>query len=726
MKTLALILLQMLLLTASGTNTISETFALVNATNLAKPGCPDRCGDLIVPYPFGIGINSNCSISFQFDIHCDTSLDPPKASLAEEVDYSTIKQISDSRVRISNMVSTRCYSPDGEPGNEDIYYPNFVNFQYTVSEINKLTVIGCNDYAWVKYETKSAGCLATCYIGDLDNFVGDDCSGHGCCQSSIPKDMNYYLTQFYTFQQTNITNNESLSTFNMSNQGSLSEVLGLSSRQSLNPCTYAFIGDMNAFKFNGSTDFNDTSLKQKIEDNVPIVLEWAIGYKLNCSAAKPTIDFACQSNSECVDSPRESGGYRCICKEGYAGNPYLSPGCIDINECAFREHYPCYGACVNVLGSYTCKCKQGYSGDATTKGGCRSKIPILQLALGAVSGIMVLIFSVWMVKVLQRRKVKKLKEKFFKRNGGLLLQQQMSSGEGMVDHQTRLFKATELEKATGQFNEDRIIGRGGQGTVYKGMLTDGRIIAVKKSTLVDENQVETFINEVFILSQIIHKNVVKLLGCCLETEVPMLVYEFVSNGTLFDFLHDEDYEFPTLWKLRVQIATEIAGALSYLHSATSNPIYHRDVKSSNILLDDKFRAKVSDFGISKSFSVDQTHLSTLVKGTMGYLDPEYFQSSHLTDKSDVYSFGVVLLELLIGKTPIFRTHYGERTSLVTFILSMEDEQIVENVDDRVSDAPKEQLIAVANLAKRCVNLNGMLRPNMKDVAAELEVIRTSC
>ncbi|KAI3677565.1 hypothetical protein L6452_36831 [Arctium lappa] len=404
---------------------------------------------------------------------------------------------------------------------------------------------------------------------------------------------------------------------------------------------------------------------------------------------------------------------------------------LDINECKDKNKYPCNGDCFNTPGSYICRCPHGYIGDAKSKSGClrarkNSKVLVLLFSLGAVLGILVLIFSLWLVKVVQRRKLKKLKEKFFKRNGGLLLQQQMSSGKRMVDHQTRLFNAAELEKATEQFNGDRIVGRGGQGTVYKGMLADGRIVAVKKSTLVDENQVETFINEVFILSQIIHKNVVKLLGCCLETEVPMLVYEFVGNGTLFDFIHDENYEFPTLWKLRLQIATEIAEALSYLHSATSIPICHRDVKSSNILLDDKFRAKVSYFGISKSFAGEQTHLSTLVKGTMGYLDPEYCQSSHLTEKSDVYSFGVVLLELLTGKKPIFLTPCGERISLIMFILPLGDEQLVENVDDRVSDAPNDQLIAVANLAKRCLNLNGILRPNMKYVATELEGIRMSC
>lgn len=684
----------------------SETYTLTNATNLAKPGCPSRCGDLIVPYPFGIGINSNCSISHGFDVYCNTSTHPPRASFTE-TDYTSIKHISDSRLRTSNNVASECYLPNGTFLNESNITEDFTRGPYTLSDLNKFTAIGCYDYAWLNSEKKprnmSTGCMLFC--STPEDVVGGQCSGGGCCQSDIPKDINYYKAKVY----------------GMDDSDNMSYIT-----RSFNPCTYAFVGEENVFKFKGAADLNDTSLKKKIEANVPIVLEWAIG-DLNCTQAQATDGFACQSNSKCVNSPRGTGGYRCICNEGYEGNPYLSPGCQDIDECSDPKKFPCYGICVNTVGNYTCKCKGGHSGDAKIRDGCRRHNPFLLpilLSIGALLGILVLIISLWLLKIVKRRKLKNLKQKFFKRNGGLLLQQQMSSGEGITDHQTRLFNATELEKATGQFNEDRIVGRGGQGTVYKGMLEDGRIVAVKKSMLVDESQVETFINEVFILSQIIHKHVVKLLGCCLETEVPMLVYEFVSNGTLFDFIHDENYEFPTLWKLRLQISIEIAGALAYLHSATFAPIYHRDIKSSNILLDDKFRAKVSDFGVSKSFSDDQTHISTLVKGTMGYLDPEYFQSSHLTEKSDVYSFGVVLSELLTGKKPIFRTLCGERMSLAKFILSMEDEQLVENVDDRVLDAPKEQLITVANLAKRCLNLNGMLRPNMKDVATELEGIRS--
>nr|DAD29465.1 TPA_asm: hypothetical protein HUJ06_030933 [Nelumbo nucifera] len=233
--------------------------------------------------------------------------------------------------------------------------------------------------------------------------------------------------------------------------------------------------------------------------------------------------------------------------------------------------------------------------------------------------------------------------------------------------------AEELGKATDQYNENRVLGQGGQGTVYKGMLSDGRIVVIKKSKILDESKLEQFINEIVILSQINHRNVVKLLGCCLETEIPLLVYEFISGETLFYNIHHKNEDFSLSWDNRLRIATEVAGPVAYLHSAASIPIYHRDIKSSNIFLDDKYRAKVADFGTSRSIAIDKTHLTTIVQGTFGYLDPEYFQSSQFTEKSDVYSFGVVLVELLTGEKPISYTRPTEGRNLVTYFISSMDE-----------------------------------------------------
>lgn len=314
------------------------------------------------------------------------------------------------------------------------------------------------------------------------------------------------------------------------------------------------------------------------------------------------------------------------------------------------------------------------------------------------------------------------KEKFFKRNGGLLLQQQ--TNEGTIQ-KTKLFSTEELEKATDNFNESRILGQGGQGTVYKGMLSDGKIVAIKKSMLVNMDQLEQFINEVVILSHVNHKNVVKLWGCCLETDVPLLVYELVPNGTLFDLIHDPNTEFQVSWNMRLKIAADIAGALAYLHSALSIPIYHRDVKSSNILLDEKYNVKLSDFGISRSVATDRTHLTTLVKGTFGYFDPEYFQSNQFTKKSDVYSFGVVLVELLTGQKPI-DIREEESSLVVRFLESMEENNLYKILDEQVLKHGKdEEVSAVAWLAQRCLNWKGKMRPTMKEVARELESVMMS-
>ncbi|KAK9095321.1 hypothetical protein Scep_026790 [Stephania cephalantha] len=482
---------------------------------------------------------------------------------------------------------------------------------------------------------------------------------------------------------------------------------------------------------------------------VGATLDWSIGE----DKCKNISKHECGEHSECYDPDNSTLGYRCRCRQGFDGNPYLPNGCTDIDECKNGEatcakepsHNSSttgrkFGAvCVNTPGSYMCKCPNGTIGDGRREGvGCipdyefdyvqrRPTVLIVSIGIGVGLGsLLILAIGFWSYRKMKRRQQIKLKQKFFKRNGGLLLEQQISSSDGNVER-TKVFITKELETATDNFNEGRIIGRGGSGTVYKGMLSDGRIVAIKKSKVIDESQIAQFINELVLLSQINHRNIVRLLGCCLETEVPLLVYEYVSNGTLSHHLHNENHFASISWADRLRISREISGALSYLHSSASMPIFHRDIKSSNILLDERNRAKVSDFGISRSVPFDKTHLTTLVQGTFGYLDPEYFHSGQFTEKSDVYSFGVVLVELLTGEKPVNYAKAEEDKNLAMhFISAMKGGRLVQVLEQRVmKEASKEDVLIVAKLAKRCLKLVGKKRPTMREVSNELEKV-TNC
>ncbi|KAL9272288.1 Wall-associated receptor kinase-like 2-like protein [Drosera capensis] len=327
-------------------------------------------------------------------------------------------------------------------------------------------------------------------------------------------------------------------------------------------------------------------------------------------------------------------------------------------------------------------------------------------------------------QVLLGRKYLKQKKKLFKQNGGALLQKQLAStsaGAGKV----KIYTDEELQRATDGYNPSRVLGHGGFGTVYKGVLLDGGIVAVKKAKAIDRNQIQQFINEVVVLSQINHRHVVRLLGCCLETEFPLLVYEFVHNGTLSDHIHANQTEALLPWGDRLRIASEVAGTVAYMHSAASVPIFHRDIKTSNILLDDKYTAKVSDFGTSRMVPIDKTHLTTRLQGTFGYLDPEYFRSGQYTDKSDVYSFGVILVELLTGEKPVCFARAENEANLANYFLSsLEEGQLSKILDPLVErDASNEEINVIASLAGRCLSSSRGGRPTMKGVALELEGIR---
>ncbi|KAF6174191.1 hypothetical protein GIB67_033723 [Kingdonia uniflora] len=197
----------------------------------------------------------------------------------------------------------------------------------------------------------------------------------------------------------------------------------------------------------------------------------------------------------------------------------------------------------------------------------------------------------------------------------------------------------------------------------------------------------------------------------METEIPLLVYEYASNGNLFQHIHGDSF---ISWDDRLRIAAETAGALAYLHSASSTPVIHRDVKSSNILLNGSLIAKVADFGASRLVPLDRTHVSTLVQGTLGYLDPENFHSSQLTEKSDVYSFGVVLVELLTGEKPLCPERSQDDRNLATyFITLLKENRFFQLLDSQIMNEGKERVVACTELAKRCLNLRGEDRPTMK-------------
>ncbi|XP_050212168.1 wall-associated receptor kinase-like 20 [Mercurialis annua] len=294
----------------------------------------------------------------------------------------------------------------------------------------------------------------------------------------------------------------------------------------------------------------------------------------------------------------------------------------------------------------------------------------------------------------------------------------------------KLFTGKEIKKATNSFSKDRLIGTGGYGVVYKGILDDGNVVAVKCAKVGNAKATDQLLNEVRILCHVNHRCLVRLLGCCVELEQqPILVYEYIPNGTLLDHLQcREQYSKSQLsWLHRLRIAYETAECLNYLHISATPPIYHRDIKSSNILLDDKMNARVSDFGISRLACSDLSHISTCAQGTIGYLDPEYFRRFQLTDKSDVYSFGVVLLELLTSKKAIDFSRGDDNVNLVIYAQSMVDEEkLMEIIDpklkEKASNLEIESIEAMVLLALDCLDEKRENRPSMKEVADEIEYI----
>ncbi|CAN6553473.1 unnamed protein product [Malus baccata var. baccata] len=479
----------------------------------ARPGCRDHCGDLTIPYPFGIG--DGCYLDHHFDITCDNSTQQPTERLMRGNIEITNISLYDGELQIRQLAARHCY--DAQGNSTGSHSPELGVFTpYTISDTkNVFVAVGCDTYAFYTgyqgEEEYTTGCLSIC--DNLGNAIDqrDTCSGVGCCQSKIPRGLQIQTVTLGSFNNYMIV-------------------------QDSHRCSYAFVVQEGKFNFN-SKSFRELTETTKL----PAIIDWVIGNESCDIGAKNESTFACKANSYCHN--RSSGGYICRCRSGYEGNPYLPGGCQDIDEC--NAPNPCsMGTCINTPGNYTCKCPKGYKNDDPDKIRCikangRAKLSLLLIiSLGASGGLLLLLSGSWIYWGMQRRKFLKLKKKYFKENGGLLLQQKIASQRGSVET-TKIFTAEELEKATNNYHESRILGEGGYGIVYKGILAadNNKAVAIKKSKIGVPTQKEQFVNELLVLSQINHRNVVRLLGCCLELEVPLLVYEFVAHGTLSEHIH---------------------------------------------------------------------------------------------------------------------------------------------------------------------------------------------
>ncbi|XP_020867228.1 wall-associated receptor kinase-like 3 [Arabidopsis lyrata subsp. lyrata] len=684
---------------------------LMNGSSAATPptsntstSCNRTCGGISIPFPFGIG-GKDCYLNNWYEVVCNTT-----TSGSSSTTVPLLSRINKEVVNIylpdgypepygvvhikGPVTSLGCSSNTSQVPQKSLSGLNVTGkgSPYFLTDENRLVAVGCGTKALMTdIESEILGCESSCEDSTSSKEVTNSiCNGYKCCQARIP-------TERPQAMGVNIEIN------NGTGGGG---------------CKVAFLTNTRYLPSN-------VTEPEKFHADGYAVVE--LGWYFDTS------DSRFRNPLGCINLTRSNGSYfaddnclcqygyfsdinyrNCYCGNGFTGNPYIRGGCIDIDECKVPNKCG-EDTCENIVGMYKCVPK-------ITK---PAKPAVLRGVLIGLLGLLFLVIGIFgLFKVIRKRRRIIRSMKFFKRNGGLLLKQQLTTKDGSVE-MSKIFSSRELEKATDNYSIDRVLGQGGQGTVYKGMLVDGSIVAVKRSKVVDEDKMEEFINEVVLLSQINHRNIVKLLGCCLETEVPILVYEYIPNGDLFKRLHDEYDDYKMTWEVRLGIAIEIAGALTYMHSAASFPIFHRDIKTTNILLDEKYRAKMSDFGTSRSVTTDQTHLTTLVAGTFGYMDPEYFLSSQYTHKSDVYSFGVVLVELITGEKPMSRVRSEEGIGLATYFLeAMKENRAVDIIDIRIREESK-QVMAVAKLARKCLNRKGNKRPNMREISMELERIRSS-
>ncbi|KAE9607076.1 putative protein kinase RLK-Pelle-DLSV family [Lupinus albus] len=342
-----------------------------------------------------------------------------------------------------------------------------------------------------------------------------------------------------------------------------------------------------------------------------------------------------------------------------------------------------------------------------------SRGTVVVIVVAVVSSVIVLVVGVGIaVYIRKQRYIQK------KRRGS-------SDAEKLaktLQHSSLNFKYSTLDKATGSFDDTNKLGQGGFGTVYKGVLADGREIAIKRLYFNNRHRAADFYNEVNIISSVEHKNLVRLLGCSCSGPESLLVYEFLPNKSLDRFIFDKNKGRELNWEKRYEIIIGTAEGLVYLHENSKVRIIHRDIKASNILLDAKFRAKIADFGLARSLQEDKTHISTAIAGTLGYLAPEYLAHGQLTEKADIYSFGVVLLEIVTGRqnNRSKTLEYTDSLVIVTWkhFQSGTAAQLLDpnlGLHDDHSDNVKNDILRVVHIGLLCTQEIPSLRPSISKV-----------
>ncbi|XP_068654289.1 wall-associated receptor kinase-like 14 [Aristolochia californica] len=417
-----------------------------------------------------------------------------------------------------------------------------------------------------------------------------------------------------------------------------------------------------------------------------VELGWWLPGKCNCSR---------HSDCKVVKTPVDGQtGFRCHCYEGYEGDGFADgEGCRRVSLKCNPSKY------------MSGRCK-GSSGVGVLIGGIIAGASLM-------AGLAVLCCYI-------RKRSTSWK---IRRSTQRLLSE--AAGSCTVP----LYPYKEIERATNYFSEKQRLGTGAYGTVYAGKLHSDKWVAIKKIKHHDNDGVEQVMNEIKLLSSVSHPNLVRLLGCSIEKDEQILVYEFMPNGTLSQHLQRERGS-GLPWTIRLTIAADTANAIAYLHSAMNPPIFHRDIKSSNILLDHSYNSKVADFGLSRFGMMEDSHISTAPQGTPGYLDPQYHQNFHLSDKSDVYSFGVVLVEIISGMKVVDFSRAPCEVNLAALAIDKIGKGCVDEILDPFLEPHTDawslsSVHKAAELAFRCLAYHRDMRPSMMEVAAELEQIKLS-